>query len=145
MTIRKHYFHMEILVIDGQGGGLGRAVVSALKSHFPSFTVNAAGTNSQATREMIKAGADHAASGENPVVVMARTADIIIGPIGIVIADSMYGEVTETMAIAVARAKARRILIPVNLCDNIVVGVPDTSISSMINGVIKAVEAAIEA
>ena len=94
---------------------------------------------------MIKAGADHAASGENPVVVMARTADIIIGPIGIVIADSMYGEVTETMAIAVARAKARRILIPVNLCDNIVVGVPDTSISSMINGVIKAVEAAIEA
>ena len=80
---------MEILVIDGQGGGLGRAVVSALKSHFPSFTVNAAGTNSQATREMIKAGADHAASGENPVVVMARTADIIIGPIGIVIADSI--------------------------------------------------------
>ena len=85
---------MEILVIDGQGGGLGRAVVAALKSHFPDAVINAAGTNSQATKEMLKAGALHAATGENPVAVMARSADIIIGPIGIVIADSMYGEVT---------------------------------------------------
>ena len=136
---------MEILVIDGQGGGLGKAIVSALRAHFPSAVINAAGTNSIATQQMLRSGADHAATGENPVIVLSRTASIIIGPIGICIADSMYGEVTETMAIAVARAKARRILIPVNLCDNIVVGVPDTSISSMINGVIKAVEAAIEA
>ena len=134
---------MEILVIDGQGGGLGRAVVAALKSHFPEAVINAAGTNSQATKEMLKAGALHAATGENPVAVMARSADIIIGPIGIVIADSMYGEVTPKMAVSVSQARAKRIHIPVNLCDNIVVGVPDTSLSAMIDGVIKAVEAAL--
>ena len=134
---------MEILVIDGQGGGLGRAVVAALKSHFPEAVINATGTNSQATKEMLKAGALHAATGENPVAVMARSADIIIGPIGIVIADSMYGEVTPKMAVSVSQARAKRILIPVNLCDNIVVGVPDTSLSAMIDGVIKAVEAAL--
>lgn len=134
---------MEILIIDGQGGGLGRAVVAALKSHFPEAVINAAGTNSQATKEMLKAGALHAATGENPVAVMARSADIIIGPIGIVIADSMYGEVTPKMAVSVSQARAKRILIPVNLCDNIVVGVPDTSLSAMIDGVIKAVEAAL--
>ena len=134
---------MEILVIDGQGGGLGRAVVAALKSHFPEAVINAAGTNSQATKEMLKAGALHAATGENPVAVMARSADIIIGPIGIVIADSMYGEVTPKMAVSVSQARAKRILIPVNLCDNIVVGVPDTSLSAIIDGVIKAVEAAL--
>ena len=134
---------MEILVIDGQGGGLGRAVVAALKSHFPEAVINAAGTNSQATKEMLKAGALHAATGENPVAVMARSADIIIGPIGIVIADSMYGEVTPKMAVSVSQARAKRILIPVNLCDNIVVGVPDTSLSAMIDGVTKAVEAAL--
>lgn len=134
---------MEILVIDGQGGGLGRAVVAALKSHFPDAVINAAGTNSQATKEMLKAGALHAATGENPVAVMTRSADIIIGPIGIVIADSMYGEVTPKMAVSVSQARAKRILIPVNLCDNIVVGVPDTSLSAMIDGVIKAVEAAL--
>ena len=134
---------MEILVIDGQGGGLGRAVVAALKSHFPEAVINAAGTNSQATKEMLKAGALHAATGDNPVAVMARSADIIIGPIGIVIADSMYGEVTPKMAVSVSQARAKRILIPVNLCDNIVVGVPDTSLSAMIDGVIKAVEAAL--
>ena len=136
---------MEVLVIDGQGGGLGKAVVSALRSHFPSFTINAAGTNSQATKEMIKAGAMHGATGENPVAVMSRSADIIIGPIGIVIADSMYGEVTERMAASVGKARAKRILIPVNLCDNIVVGVPDASVSAMIDAVIKAVEAAEQA
>ena len=134
---------MEILVIDGQGGGLGRAVVAALKSHFPEAVINAAGTNSQATKEMLKAGALHAATGENPVAVMARSADIIIGPIGIVIADSMYGGVTPKMAVSVSQARAKRILIPVNLCDNVVVGVPDTSLSAMIDGVIKAVEAAL--
>ena len=118
-------------------------VVAALKSHFPEAVINAAGTNSQATKEMLKAGALHAATGENPVAVMARSADIIIGPIGIVIADSMYGEVTPKMAVSVSQARAKRILIPVNLCDNIVVGVPDTSLSAMIDGVIKAVEAAL--
>ena len=136
---------MEILVIDGQGGGLGKAIVAALRSHFPSAVINAVGTNSIATQRMLASGADHAATGENPVKMLSRTADLIVGPIGICIADSMYGEVTPEMAEAVGQSAAKRILIPVNICGNIVVGVPDTSLSVMIDGVIKAAEAAVKA
>ena len=112
---------MKVLVIDGQGGGLGRQVVSAIKANFPDYEVIAIGTNSIATAAMLKAGADKSATGENPVVVCSKSADVIIGPIGIVIADSMLGEITEKMAVAVAKSRARRILVPVNLCDNFVV------------------------
>ena len=99
----------------------------------------AVGTNSTATLAMLKAGADRSATGENPVIVASRRADVIIGPVGIVIADSMMGEITADMAVAVARSDAERILIPVNLCNNQVVGVPDLSLSVMIDGVISAV------
>ena len=139
------YQGMEILVIDAQGGGLGRALGAALRAHFPDAEINAVGTNSIATQQMLKAGASHGATGENPVVVLSRSADIIIGPIGICIADSMYGEVTPVMAEAVGKARAKRILVPVNICGNIVVGVQDTSLSAMIDGVIKAAEAAVSA
>ena len=135
------YQAMEVLVIDGQGGGLGKAIVSALKAHFPQIEIMAVGTNSIATQQMLRAGADHAATGENPAVVLSRSADIIIGPIGICITDSMYGEVTPKMAEAVGKSRAKRILVPVNICGNIVVGVQDTSLSAMIDGVIKAAEA----
>ena len=128
---------MKVLVIDGQGGGLGRQVVSAIKANFPDYEVIAIGTNSIATAAMLKAGADKSATGENPVVVCAKSADVIIGPIGIVIADSMLGEITEKMAVAVAKSRARRILVPVNLCDNFVVGVEDSSISAMVECAIK--------
>ena len=142
MTRREvHHRGMDILVIDGQGGGRGKAVVSALRSRFPSAVIMAAGTNSTATQQMVRAGADHGATGENPVAVMSRKADVLIGPVGIVIADSMHGEVTPAMAASVGQSDAKRILIPVNLCDNIIVGVPDTSLSAMIEGVISAVEA----
>lgn len=79
---------------------------------------------------MLKAGADKAATGENAVVVNSRVADVIIGPIGIVIADAMLGEITAKMANAVAQSSAKRILIPVNHCDNIVVGVADLNTQS---------------
>ena len=128
---------MKVLVIDGQGGGLGRQVVSAIKANFPDYEVIAIGTNSIATAAMLKAGADKSATGENPVVVCTKSADVIIGPIGIVIADSMLGEITEKMAVAVAKSRARRILVPVNLCDNFVVGVEDSSISAMVECAIK--------
>ncbi|MDY5932210.1 MAG: DUF3842 family protein [Candidatus Ornithospirochaeta sp.] len=130
---------MVILVIDGQGGGLGKQVISSLKARFPEDEVIAVGTNSTATLAMLKAGADRSATGENPVIVASRRADVIIGPVGIVIADSMMGEITADMAVAVARSDAERILIPVNLCNNQVVGVPDLSLSVMIDGVISAV------
>lgn len=127
---------MNIVVIDSQGGGIGRQVVSSIKAELPEQHVIAIGTNAQATAAMLKAGADQGASGENPVIVACRIADIIIGPIGIVIADSMMGEVSPAMALAVCQSKARRILIPVNHCDNIVVGVGDLSLTRLIREVI---------
>ena len=85
---------MEILVIDGQGGGLGRQLVAAVKKAVPQAVVTAIGTNSAATSAMLKAGADRAATGENAVVVGCRRADVILGPIGIVMADALLGEIT---------------------------------------------------
>ena len=89
---------MKILVIDAQGGGIGKQIVAAVKRDFPQMEITAVGTNSIATTAMLKAGADHAATGENAVAVGCRKADVIIGPIGIVIADAMFGEVTPGMA-----------------------------------------------
>ena len=129
---------MEILIIDGQGGGIGRQTVTAVKKAFPDFHVTAVGTNGTAADAMRKAGADDAAAGENAVIVSARKADVIIGPIGMVIADSMCGEISPAMALAVSQSKAKRILIPVNRCDNVIVGVADLSIGKLIANVVDA-------
>ena len=123
---------MNILIIDGQGGQLGTQLVKELSAQFPQLEVTAVGTNAVATAAMLKAGAKQAATGENPVVVACRKADIIIGPIGIVIADSLLGEVTEKMAAAVARADAVRILIPMNRCDHLVAGVTSLNTGALI-------------
>ncbi|MCI8869984.1 MAG: DUF3842 family protein [Lawsonibacter sp.] len=121
-----------ILVIDAQGGGIGRQLVSALKKELPQAHITAVGANSLAASAMLKAGADAAATGENAVAVACRRADVIAGPIGIVIADALLGEITPAMACAVGQSSAKRILIPVNHCDNIVVGVPDLNLSRLI-------------
>lgn len=131
--------HMKILVIDAQGGGIGKQVVAAIKRELPEAEITAVGTNSAATAAMLKAGADHAATGENAVVVGCRTADIIIGPVGIVIADAMFGEVTPAMAVAVGQSTAKRLLIPVNHCDNIVVGISEMSVGSLIDKILKEI------
>ncbi len=123
---------MNITVIDGQGGRLGAQLVKEITLRFPNAELTAIGTNAAAAAAMLKAGAKNVATGENPVVVACRSADIIIGPIGIVIADSLLGEVTERMALAVARADAVRILIPLNRCDNLVAGVPDLNAGALI-------------
>ncbi len=128
---------MNILVIDAQGGGIGKQVIQAVKKEFQEITVTAVGTNSYAMSVMLKAGADHAATGENAVVVGCRTADAIIGPIGIVIADSLFGEITPEMAKAIGQSRARRILIPMNHCDNIIVGVDDLKTSRLIECVVQ--------
>ena len=127
---------MNILVIDAQGGGIGRQLVTAIKANRPDAVITAVGTNSAAPSAMLKAGADHAATGENATVVNSRKADVIIGPIGIVIADALFGEITPRMAAAVAQSDAKRLLIPVNHCDNIVVGVSDLNLSRLIQAVI---------
>ena len=135
---------MKVLIIDGQGGGLGRQLVSAVKEKCPETEVLAVGTNSTATGAMLRAGADQAATGENAVLVACRKADVIIGPVGIVIADSMLGEITPAMALAVGQSDAKRILIPVNHCDNIVVGVSDLSLARLIREVVERVRELLE-
>ena len=131
---------MNILVIDAQGGGIGKQVVAAVKKQLPELVITAVGTNSIATSSMLKAGADNAATGENAVVVGCRTADIIVGPVGIAIADSLLGEVTPNMATAVGQSSAKRILIPINHCNNIIVGVEDLNTSKLIEAVITEIQ-----
>ncbi|MDE6828883.1 MAG: DUF3842 family protein [Lachnospiraceae bacterium] len=127
---------MNILIIDAQGGGLGRQLVASVKKEFPEVGITAVGTNTLATSNMLKAGADHGATGENAVAVGCRKADLIIGPVGIAIADSMYGEITPAMAAAVGQSDAKKLLIPMNQCNNIIVGVKNVSMSDMIGTVI---------
>ena len=122
----------KVLVIDGQGGGLGRQLVSALAAACPEAELTAVGTNSLAANAMLKAGASRAATGENAVVVNCRCADVIVGPIGIVIADALLGEITPAMAAAVCQSGARRVLVPINHCENYVVGVPDQPVSQLV-------------
>ena len=130
---------MMILVVDGQGGGLGRLLVRELKGAFPQAEIAAVGTNSTAANAMMKAGADFAATGENAVVVNCRHADIIVGAVGIVIADSRWGEITPRMAQAVGQSDARRVLIPINLCSNLVVGVSEMSMSKLVQAAVDTV------
>ncbi|MGN1344551.1 MAG: DUF3842 family protein [Traorella sp.] len=131
---------MNVLVVDGQGGQLGAQLVKEIRNHFPNLIIMAVGTNAIATANMLKAKAHQAATGENPVIVFCRKADIIIGPIGIVIADSLYGEITPKMALAIGQANAKRILIPINRCDNIVAGVSDLSLSVLLEDVLFQLE-----
>ena len=127
---------MNLLVIDAQGGGLGKQIITKIKNDYPEIHILAVGTNTIATSAMLKAGADEAATGENSVVVASRQADISIGPIGIVVADSMLGEITPVMAKAVAQSSAKRILIPFNSCQNYIAGVGDLNTSKLVDDAI---------
>ncbi len=129
---------MRVLIIDAQGGGIGRQLVGAVRRQLPDAVVTAVGANTAATSAMMKAGAHHAATGENAVVVACRQADVILGPIGIVIADSLWGEITPKMAAAVGQSQAKRILIPFNHCDNIIAGMPDAGAGALIDAAIDA-------
>ena len=135
---------MNILVIDGQGGQLGGQIIKSLKANFENIDITAVGTNATATAAMLKSGASRGATGENPVVVACRKADIIIGPIGIVIADAMLGEITPQMAAAVGRADATRILLPINKCDNLVAGIGDFTMTAIIEDAIEKVRACVK-
>ncbi len=128
-----------ILIIDGQGGGIGRQLTEGIKNSFPDLIVAAVGTNVLATQAMIKAGADEAATGENAVIVACKKADIIAGPIGIAIADSLMGEITPAMAVAVGQSPAVRILLPINQCGNQVVGIDNLPMGSLIRSCIEQI------
>ena len=131
---------MKILIIDGQGGGLGRQLVTAVKEQYPEIEVLAVGTNSAATNAMLRAGADRAATGENSVVVASGQADVIMGPLGMVIADSMLGDITPRMALAVGQSRAKRILVPVSQCDNIVAGTQDISMAQNVQNAVAVLQ-----
>ena len=113
---------MNVVIMDAQGGGIGRMLVEQLKRAKPDIRITAVGTNAAATAAMLKAGADQAATGENAVKVNAANADVLLAPIGMVLADSMLGEVTAEMAAAVGRSPAHRILIPSARCGVSVAG-----------------------
>ena len=122
-----------MIVIDGQGGNVGRLLVKSIKESFPEVSVRAIGTNSTATTNMLKAGADEAATGENAVIVGCKSADLIVGPIGIIIPDALLGEVTSVMALAIGSSDATKILIPLNKCEVLVAGARDKSTGELID------------
>ncbi|MCL1953019.1 MAG: DUF3842 family protein [Oscillospiraceae bacterium] len=126
----------KIVVIDGQGGKLGSLLVGRLKE-VEGVTLTAVGTNSIATSAMLKAGADCGATGENPVLVHSRDADILVGPIGIVVADALAGEITPAMAVAAGQSRAQKVLLPVNRCNNHIVGARDLPVADLIDAAVK--------
>ena len=128
---------MKIVVIDGQGGSLGKAITEKIKSRY-NCEIYAIGTNSIATSAMLKAGAVYGATGENPVIVNSRDADVIIGPIGIIAANSLLGEITPKMAAAIACSEAKKILVPVSKCKIRVAGTPDLSFGDAIEYAVNA-------
>lgn len=130
---------MDILIIDGQGGNLGRQLTRKLKETMPQADVTVVGTNSTATENMLKGGADRAATGENAVLVNARRAKVIAGPLGIVIADALLGEVTPAMARAVGQSDAVRVLIPMNRCDTLVAGVAEKPMGELLDDAVRRI------
>lgn len=123
---------MKILVIDGQGGRIGRGVIEQLKKGGIKGEIIAVGTNSSATEAMMKAGADRGATGDNPVAVNAAEADIITGPVGIIAANSLMGEVTPRMAYSVAASRAKKVLIPMNRCNIVMSGTEELTLNEYI-------------
>jgi len=115
---------MRIAVIDGQGGGIGRAIVEKLRREVAGAEILALGTNSIATSLMLKSGADEGATGENAVLVNAPKVDVIVGVIGIISANAMLGELTPPMARAVSESPALKILLPLNRCGIEIAGTP---------------------
>ena len=128
---------LQVIVIDGQGGRLGGMVVAGIRAAGLPCRVRAVGTNSIATSAMLKAGADEGATGENPVLVACREADVLIGPAGILSADALLGEITPAMAAAVGQSAAVKLLLPVNMCSTRVVGVKPMSFSELVAAAIE--------
>lgn len=133
---------MKIVIIDGQGGRMGSLLTARLKKEtLPGAEIFAVGTNGAATAAMLKAGADYGATGENPVLVACRDADFILGPIGILSADALLGEVTPAMAVAIGQSRAQKILLPVNKCSVHIAGVADLTMAALIEEAIDRLRA----
>ena len=132
---------MNVVVIDGQSGRMGQMFIERATAANLPCQITAVGTNAIATSAMLKAGAEAGATGENPVLVACRTADVIVGPIGILAADSLMGEITPDMAVALGQSQAKKVLIPVNRCQHFVVGCQDLPLGDYVKLVVEQVEA----
>jgi len=130
---------LRILVIDGQGGGMGRSILECLKAKLPSAEIVAVGTNSVATANMLKGGGALGATGENAVVYNCARADVVIGPVGIFFANAMLGEVTPKMAAALAACDAEKIAIPVSRCHIHIMGVREAPLAVHIDEAVERV------
>ena len=135
---------MELLIIDGQGGRIGREVIERIKAEGLPVSITAVGTHSIATAAMLTGAADRAATGEHAVIVNVRAADVIVGPLAIVIADGLLGEITPAMAVAVGQSRAKKLLLPTGQCNNIVVGATDVPVKSLLTGVIAELKRTVE-
>lgn len=131
---------MKITIIDGQGGRIGRTVIEQLKKKHETLELYAIGTNSAATAAMLKAGADYGATGDNAVIINAADSDIIVGPIGIVFANALLGEITPAIATAVSASRAFKILIPVNRCNHYIAGLGEAPMGDYIRNAVEKVE-----
>ena len=124
---------MRVVVIDGQSGRMGQLFIERAVAAKLPCTIDCVGTNAIATAAMLKAGAENGATGENPVLVACRSADVIAGPIGILSADSLMGEITPAMAVAIGQSAAKKLLLPVNQCSNLVAGTQQLSLSKLMD------------
>ena len=130
---------LKLLIVDGQGGGVGRMLTEAVCQSGLPVAITAVGTNTVATSAMLRAGARQGATGENAVRVCAARADVIMGPVGIVIADALLGEITPAMAQAVGESKAVRILIPIGKCRTKIAGMSDLSLAALVENAVSEV------
>ena len=129
-----------ILVLDGQGGGVGARLVKLLKPLLPAdCALLCVGTNSLATSAMLKAGASQGATGENAVIFNSSRADLILGPIGMIMSNGIMGEVSPAMAAAVSGAEGKKILIPSSSCGVRIAGVEDQRLEDQIQWTVQAV------
>ena len=135
---------MKLVVIDGQGGRLGSLLVEGLRKRLPQAQICALGTNAVATAAMLKAGADVGATGENPVVRNVMDADGVLGPVGIVVANAILGEVTPAMAEAVGSCRGKKYLLPVNSCGVVVAGVEELPLPAYAAQAVEALAAELD-
>jgi len=131
---------MKILVIDGQGGGMGRSIIESIRKRHAKVEIIAVGTNSLATAAMLKAGATAGATGENAVIYNSQDASVIIGPLGICFANSMLGEISPQMAVSISSSRAEKLLIPMSKCHANVVGIVDKPFNSYIEEMLQKLE-----
>jgi len=131
---------MKLMVMDGQGGGIGATVIKGLRHSIGAdLEILALGTNSIATSRMMKAGANRGGTGENAIICTSQVVDLIIGPLGILVANAMMGEVTPKMASAVSSSKAKKVLIPLTQEKIKIVGISDEPLPHLVNQIIKTV------